>query len=204
VIDGAMMTDQQTTSQSSFSPGIVARIICAVLIIVVISGFSAITMDIIGNKSGSNSTSDIIIGETVFGVFSFAFVVFLCQIAFVKVEINPSEVVYRDIFGVKRFSVEKIDFVGIYTTKNGPDLTVRSGRRYFRLLGLGFPEKSLREIQSRILGAGAEMSKTIATERPEISERAFFGIMYFYVFFIFLTGLGLIAYLVLRAHASGP
>ena len=199
-----MMTDQQAISQSSFSPSIFVKVTSSVLIIAVISGFSLFSVSIIGNNGGTNSISDIVFAEILFGIVAFFLVIFLYQIAFVRIQINASTVVYQGVFGVRKFSIENLDLVEIRYSKNGPDLWVRSGRRFFTLLGLGFSEKSLLEIQGGILRAGAEMSKTIATQRPPITDKAAFGAMYFYVLFVVFGGLGLILYLVYRAKLGHP
>jgi len=59
---------------------------------------------------------------------------------------------------------------------------------------------ALRKIQSEILQAGAAMSKQIATQRPQPSDKDVVSAMSIYGLMVVFGGLGLILYLVYRAR----
>ncbi len=123
---------------------------------------------------------------------------YLLRSAFAWVEVTSREVICKSPLGTKRIPIQDIDLVEFYLSKNGANLKVAAGRRLL-LLGPAFSERALRKIQGEIVRAGADMSKTIATQAPQLRGKDVVSAMSVYGLLIVFGGLGLILYLVYRA-----
>jgi len=193
------MADHPISAPSPITPSIFAKIVLSAITAVLVVGYGLLSVSVIRNESGVNSPAGIVVFEIFAGLIVLSVSAYLLRSAFARVQVNSREVICKSPLGTKRIPIGEIKFAEFYYSKNGANLMVFAGRRRFLLLGLGLSEDALREIQGQILRAGAGLSKTIPTQRPQPNDKEFVGAMSAYGLMIVFGGLGLILFLVYRA-----
>ncbi len=187
--------DAQTFPVEVFSPNLTRRLLLGIVAAVI--GFGALY--VVLSMHGSYSIHD----QAMAGVFilvpTLLAALFFLNQNFARIEINSSEIIYRNIFGSKIFPLSSLNLVRLYHDKNGANLKVTGGKKFFILTWMSFSEISLKEIQSLILqNAAQKTGGAIATQPPPIDDKTFNAVMAFQVGIVVLIMAGILVLAVLH------